>query len=76
MELTETLEKEYENYHFEESIVHGDVQFSYQLKKGKANTCNALALLENMGYEQDFVEKAKKMAEHFIKQGNWLFHLE
>ena len=72
MELTEILEKTYENYHFEESIVHGDVQFSYQLKKGKANTRNAITLLEKMGYEQDFVEKARNMAEHFIKQGKWL----
>lgn len=46
VELTELLAKEYDNYHFEEEIVEGDVRFNYRLLTGKATTRNAIKLLE------------------------------
>ena len=51
VELTRTLEQEYDNYHFEEELKQEDVKFSYRLKAGRANSCNAINLLEYMGYD-------------------------
>lgn len=71
IELTSLLEKEYDNYHFEEEISEGDVFFSYQLKDGKAASRNAIRLLSVMGYEDELIEEAEKMAGHFLQTGSW-----
>lgn len=71
IELTTLLEKEYENYHFEEEVRDGDVFFNYELKEGKARTRNAIKLLSVMGYEKNIIEKAESMAENFLKEGIW-----
>ncbi|MBR5420704.1 MAG: hypothetical protein IK115_06105 [Lachnospiraceae bacterium] len=71
IELCELLEKEYNNYHFEEEIKEGDVLFNYRLQKGKATSRNAIKLLSVMGYDQAIVKEAEALAEHFLKEGNW-----
>lgn len=71
IELTELLKQQYDNYHFEEEIIDGDVCFQYKLLKGKATTRNAIRLLEIIGYDGEIVEKAQKMAEGFLKDGVW-----
>ena len=71
IELTDLLNKEYDNYHFEEDIRDGDVFFNYQLQSGKATTRNAILLLEIMGYHSDIIEKATKQAETFVETGVW-----
>lgn len=63
IELTELLQDVYENYHFEEEIKDGDVVFKYLLMNGKSTTRNAIRLLEIMGYEEEIIQKAFKMAE-------------
>ena len=72
IELTKTLKNEYDNYHFEESIVKGDVQFSYKLKSGRANSSNAIDLLANLGYDGKIIEKARNMVNRFETQGEWI----
>ena len=72
VELTKTLAKEYDNYHFEESMVKGDVQFSYKLKQGRANSSNAIDLLANLGYDGKIIEKARNMVNRFETQGEWI----
>lgn len=72
VELTKTLEKEYDNYHFEESMVKGDVLFSYQLKPGRANSSNAIDLLANLGYDGKLIDKARKMVTYFEEKGEWI----
>jgi len=72
VELTKTLEKEYDNYHFEESMVKGDVLFSYKLKKGRAKSSNAIDLLANLGYDYKIIEEARKMVTHFEEEGEWI----
>lgn len=71
IELTELLEQSYHNYHFEEEIIHGDVCFNYRLQPGRATTRNAIKLLSVMGYQNKIIQEAEKMAEHFIKDGQW-----
>lgn len=72
VELTRTLENDYNNYHFEEGMWQGDVSFSYQLKKGRATSCNAIHLLEYLGYNRDLIKKARQMVKKFEEQGEWI----
>lgn len=71
IELTHLLEKEYDNYHFEEEIVDGDVVFPYQLQKGRATTRNAISLLEVLGYEESIIKNARAQADAFMREGIW-----
>lgn len=71
IELTDLLQKYYDNYHFEEDIRDGDVFFNYKLMSGKATTRNAIKLLEIMGYDEGIIQKAAGQAEHFVESGVW-----
>lgn len=71
IELTSLLEKQYLNYHFEETIQDGDVKFNYLLKKDKATSRNAIKLLGVLGYEEDITKKAENRAEAFLALGEW-----
>lgn len=72
VELTKTLEAEYDNYHFEESLAKGDVLFSYKLKAGRAKSSNAIDLLANLGYDNKLIEEARKMVLYFEEKGEWI----
>lgn len=72
IELTTLLRKEYNNYHFEETISDNDVKFNYQLKQGKATTRNAIKLLHVMRYEEEVIERAEKRAQNFMTFGKWM----
>jgi DNA mismatch repair ATPase MutS len=61
----------YDNYHFEEEIVNGDILFQYRLLPGKATTRNAIKLLEIIGYDQEVIQNAQGMAEDFLRTGRW-----
>lgn len=71
IELTGLLEKDFDNYHFEEEVREGDIFFSYRLHGGKATTRNAIRLLELMGYDERVVKRAARQAEDFLKTGVW-----
>ena len=71
IELTHLLEEYYDNYHFEEEIIEGDVHFNYQLKTGRATTRNAIRLLGVMGYEEKLIQEAETLAENSLKEGIW-----
>ncbi len=71
IELTELLSGKYDNYHFEEDIRDGDILFNYMLREGKANSRNAIRLLEIMGYDETIISSAQRQAEDFLRQGIW-----
>lgn len=71
IELTGLLEKEYDNYHFEEEIREGDIVFPYRLMQGKATTQNAIKLLSIMGYSPEITQRAQRRAELFLETGTW-----
>lgn len=71
IELTHLLEDVYENYHFEETIEEGDISFNYLLKEGRAQSRNAIRLLEVMGYDERVIKEAEVMAERFMECGEW-----
>ena len=71
IELTELLQDEYANYHFEEDVRDKDVYFNYKLTAGKAVTRNAIKLLELMGYDESIIRKAHEQAACFMERGVW-----
>jgi len=71
IELTELLKSFYDNYHFEEDIIEGDIKFPYTLMTGAAKTRNAIKLLEIMGYDKRVIEQASAQAEKFVSSGVW-----
>lgn len=71
VELTRLLEKEYDNYHFEERIAENDIFFPYKLMEGPAVSRNAIALLKMLGYDEKITEEAEKKAVRFLESGHW-----
>ena len=71
IEMTALLQKDYDNYHFEEKIEEGDIMFPYQLLPGKASTKNAIRLLALMGYDEQITKRASEQAESFLRTGKW-----
>lgn len=71
IELTDNLKDEYDNYHFDEEIVEDDVLFNYMIKHGKATSRNAIKLLSLMGFSNDIIKKADKMAKDFTETKVW-----
>lgn len=71
LELTQMLERCYDNYHFQEKIVENEVVFDYSLRSGKAVSRNAIKLLGMMGYSKDIIRKAEELANTFLEKGVW-----
>lgn len=65
LELTSLLEREMDNYHFEEMVEGTDIAFPYLLTKGGAKGRNAIKLLKAFGFDEELVEKAEKLAGGF-----------
>lgn len=62
---------EYENYHFEETLVGDDVVFSYEIQRGRAVSRNAIRLLSQIGFDTDITERAMERATIFDRTGQW-----
>lgn len=71
IELTELLQEEFDNYHFEEDVRDGDISFNYRLQTGKASGRNAIRLLELIGYDREITARAFRQAEQFVSTGSW-----
>ncbi len=71
IELTYMLEGCFANYHFEEQVLNNQILFDYQIKKGRATSQNAIALLGVLGYPEEIITRAKETAARFLKNGEW-----
>jgi hypothetical protein len=71
IELTYLLAEEYDNYHFEEQFKE-DIYFPYKILPGAATTRNAIKLLERMGYDEELVADAERLAKEFMESGKWV----
>lgn len=71
IELTYLLEKQYANYHFSEHIQAEDITFDYQIKRGRADSRNAIRLLAMVGFEKELVERSARRGEAFLAEGVW-----
>ncbi len=71
IELTHMLENEYDNYHFSETIREGKITFSYELLPGRADSRDAIRLLDMIGYDKSITEAAFASSEKFLETGIW-----
>ena len=71
IELTHLLEDQYTNYHFEEEVTADDVRFNYKLREGRAQSRNAIRLLQVMDYDPKIIDIADAMVEAFMNKGTW-----
>lgn len=71
IELTYLLESQYSNYHFEEQVTEDEVIFDYRLHEGRANSRNAIKLLQMLGYERQIIQNAEQSVQHFLDTGKW-----
>lgn len=71
IELTTLLASYYDNYHFDESFVNDDVQYSYRLEDGPARSRNAIRLLKQMGYAPGLIDDANALTKKFEETGAW-----
>lgn len=71
VELTYLLEPLFDNYHFQEQVIDGEVVFDYCLYEGRTNSRNAIRLLEMLGYEKEIIDGAEEMVIKFLKDGKW-----
>ncbi len=58
IELAELLEKDYELYHFSETVGNNNVNFDFKLKQGMLKTRNAIKILEINGYPSEVISEA------------------
>lgn len=66
LELTNLVNKKYNNYHFKETIEKNDIKFDYILREGPCTTRNAIAILKHLGYPVEIYEKAMAEAERYL----------
>ena len=71
IELTQILEREYSNYHFQERIEENEVLFDYKLYVGKAVSKNAIKLLDMLKFPKEITRSAEQAAQDFLAKGEW-----
>ncbi len=71
VELVALLEGRYDNFHFSEDMVGDGMRFSYRIKPGPARGRNAIRLLEQLGFDPAIVTRARELAAHFDRHGEW-----
>jgi len=62
LELIELLRKDYNYFHFEETIENNALIFDYKLKNGKLTNTNAIRILEINEFPEEITMEAKKLA--------------
>ena len=63
---------QYQLAHFEETVTDDAICFDYKLKKGPANTRNAIHLLKMLGFDHSIIDAAHKRADTYVKSGKWM----
>ena len=71
IELTYMLEKYMDNYNFSEKADDSGISFDYILRRGRAESRDAIKLLEMMGYDEHITKDAFNSAETYVNTGNW-----
>ncbi len=63
IELSDMLEKEFDLYHFTDSIENDKLHFDYKIKAGQLKTRNAIKLLEMSNYPKEITEEANRLSK-------------
>lgn len=62
-ELTQLLDKYYDNYHFTEKMINKDIIFDYKIYQGSSNSKNAIKLLGHIGFPNEIISNAESICE-------------
>ena len=57
------LEKEYDLYHFVETIENKEFHFDHKLKPGPLRTRNAIRILEISNYPEEIIDEAEQISK-------------
>ena len=71
VELCSLLERDYDQYHFQETVTEDAVEFDYRLYPGRAASRNAINLLHFLGFPDEIVDKAHQRANGYLETGRW-----
>lgn len=71
IELTNILQNEFRNVHFEETVTDNDVEFNYRLTEGPSTTRNAIRLLKVIGFDDAVINRAEEAAQEFTRSNQW-----
>ena len=71
IELCELLQDSFDLYHFEEQLGENEMLFDYVIRAGKANSRNAINLLQLIGFDQNIVDRAHQKANRYLETGEW-----
>ena len=63
MELSTMLQKEYDLYHFTDTIENDQLHFDHKIKPGQLRTRNAIKILELSNYPKDIIDEAKLLSQ-------------
>lgn len=63
IELADMLSKDYNLYHFSETLEEENVKFDYKLKKGKLKNRNAIRILEINNYPKEIINEALSISK-------------
>lgn len=67
IELTDMLSKEYELYHFSETVHNKTVGFDYKMKEGKLKNRNAIRILKINDYPNEIIQEAITISKELDK---------
>ena len=71
IELCELLRDGFDLYHFEEQLGENEMLFDYVIRSGKANSRNAINLLQLIGFDRHIVDRAHQKASRYLETGEW-----
>jgi len=63
IELSRMLEKEYDLFHFVETIQNNEFHFDHKLKPGPLRTRNAIRILEMANYPEEIIQEAQHISK-------------
>ncbi len=72
IELCELLQESFDLYHFEEELGENEMLFDYVIRRGKANSRNAINLLQLIGFNRQIVDRAHQKANRYLETGEWM----
>lgn len=65
IELADMLKKEYDQYHFRETIEGNQLHFDHKMKVGPLTTRNAIRILQISNYPESIIAEANALSENF-----------
>lgn len=72
IELQKIMKNYYQNIHFTEAFIEGNMHFDYKVHDGPSNSQNAIALLEKLAFDSHVIDEAKQQIDSYKQKGHWM----